>query len=105
MGTLEEFFEVWAHRQLGIHQKPVVLYNTDGYWDSLLTALASYAQVGISPRRCWIALLWSIPRRRYSTRSCAAKDVSSWRALEPFTSTSTPAASAASSRIRKLECR
>ena len=24
-----------------------MLYNTDGYWDSLLTALASYAQVGI----------------------------------------------------------
>lgn len=47
VGTLEEFFEVWAHRQLGIHQKPVVLYNTDGYWDSLLTALASYAQVDI----------------------------------------------------------
>lgn len=47
VGTLEEFFEVWAHQQLGIHQKPVVLYNTDGYWDSLLAALASYAQVDI----------------------------------------------------------
>lgn len=49
VGTLEEFFEVWAHRQLGIHEKPVVLYNAGGYWDGLLTALQSYARVEMLP--------------------------------------------------------
>ncbi|WP_198412705.1 LOG family protein [Cryobacterium flavum] len=30
-GTLEEFFEVWTWQQLGIHNKPVALYNIDGF--------------------------------------------------------------------------
>jgi uncharacterized protein (TIGR00730 family) len=36
LGTLDEFFEIMTWRQLGLHQKPVVLVNLDGYWDSLL---------------------------------------------------------------------
>ncbi len=38
-GTLEEFFEVWTWQQLGIHQKPVALLNTKGYWDHLLSLI------------------------------------------------------------------
>jgi uncharacterized protein (TIGR00730 family) len=41
IGTFEEFFEVWAWRQLGFHDKPVGLLNIDGYYDGLLTFLAS----------------------------------------------------------------
>jgi len=38
-GTLEELFEVWAWRQLSLHQKPFGLLNTDGYYDHLLAFL------------------------------------------------------------------
>lgn len=38
-GTLEELFEVWTWQQLGIHRKPVALYDVDGYWQPLLQAL------------------------------------------------------------------
>ena len=41
IGTFEEFFEVWAWRQLGFHDKPVGLLNIDGYYDGLLTFLTS----------------------------------------------------------------
>ncbi len=41
IGTFEELFEVWAWRQLGFHDKPVGLLNIDGYYDGLLTFLAS----------------------------------------------------------------
>ncbi len=41
IGTFEEFFEVWTWRQLGYHDKPVGLLNTDGYYDDLLTFLRS----------------------------------------------------------------
>ncbi|WP_179379991.1 LOG family protein [Jannaschia marina] len=34
-GTLDEFFEVLTWRQLGLHDKPIVLLNVDGYWDPL----------------------------------------------------------------------
>ncbi len=35
-GTLDEFFEILTWRQLGFHQKPVVLLNTDGYFDGII---------------------------------------------------------------------
>lgn len=35
-GTFEEFFEMVTWAQLGIHQKPVVLFNMAGYYDSLI---------------------------------------------------------------------
>jgi len=34
-GSLDEFFEVLTWRQLGLHEKPICLLNTDGFWDPL----------------------------------------------------------------------
>ena len=34
-GSLDEFFEVLTWRQLGLHDKPIVLLNVAGYWDPL----------------------------------------------------------------------
>ena len=36
IGTLEELFEVWTARQVGFHDKPVILANWNGYYDKLL---------------------------------------------------------------------
>jgi uncharacterized protein (TIGR00730 family) len=38
-GTLDEMFEIVTWRQLGLHDKPVVLVNLGGYWDPLLAML------------------------------------------------------------------
>ena len=38
-GSLDEFFEVLTWRQLGLHDKPVYLLNTAGYWDPLTALL------------------------------------------------------------------
>jgi uncharacterized protein (TIGR00730 family) len=35
IGTFEEFFEVWTWRQLGYHNKPIGLLNTEGYYDAV----------------------------------------------------------------------
>lgn len=34
-GTLDEFFEVLTWAQLGLHAKPILLCDTDGYWQPL----------------------------------------------------------------------
>lgn len=34
-GSLDEFFEALTWRQLGLHQKPIILLNTNGYWEPL----------------------------------------------------------------------
>lgn len=38
-GSLDEFFEVLTWRQLGLHDKPIILMNTAGYWDRLADLL------------------------------------------------------------------
>ena len=35
-GSLDEFFEVLTWAQLGLHAKPIILLNTEGYWDPLI---------------------------------------------------------------------
>ncbi len=46
IGTFEEFFEVWTWRQLGYHDKPVGLLNTNGYYDGLMSFLRSTVEQG-----------------------------------------------------------
>jgi uncharacterized protein (TIGR00730 family) len=46
IGTFEELFEVWTWRQLGYHDKPVGIFNADGYYDPLLAFLRSTVQHG-----------------------------------------------------------
>jgi len=38
-GSLDEMFEALTWRQLGLHDKPVFVLNTNGYWDPLLALL------------------------------------------------------------------
>ncbi len=35
-GTMDEFFEITTWGQLGLHQKPIGVLNTNGYYDNLL---------------------------------------------------------------------
>ncbi len=36
IGTLEELFEVLTWSQLGLHQKPIGLFNVEGFYDDLI---------------------------------------------------------------------
>jgi uncharacterized protein (TIGR00730 family) len=45
-GTLEELFEAWTWLQLGLHRKPVVLYDVDGFWQPLLAMLDQMVAAG-----------------------------------------------------------
>ncbi len=38
-GTLDELFEALTWRQLGLHDKPIFLLNTDGYWAPLMSLI------------------------------------------------------------------
>ena len=39
IGTMEEMFEVWTWTQLGVHRKPLAIYNLNGFYDALETFL------------------------------------------------------------------
>ena len=39
-GTIDEFFEMLAFRQLSLHNKPLILANWKGYWNNLIKTMA-----------------------------------------------------------------
>ncbi|WP_312555213.1 LOG family protein [Empedobacter brevis] len=45
-GTLEEFFEMLTWAQLGLHKKPIAIYNIDGFYDDLLLFIKSMVTKG-----------------------------------------------------------
>ncbi|HZU78353.1 MAG TPA: TIGR00730 family Rossman fold protein [Acidimicrobiales bacterium] len=47
LGTLEELAEVATWTQLGIHRKPVVLLDVDGFWAPLVAQLDRMAELGL----------------------------------------------------------
>jgi hypothetical protein len=57
-GTFEEIFEVLAWRTLRIHAKPVLLLNTNGFYDKLLAFLDHCVQQGmLKPKNREIVLV------------------------------------------------
>lgn len=47
LGTLDEVFHVLGESSIGYHAKPVVLYNVNGCWDSMLAMLDDLRQRGL----------------------------------------------------------
>lgn len=48
LGTLDELFEVLTLRQLGYHEKPTFLINSEGYWDPLLALVERTIEGGFA---------------------------------------------------------
>jgi len=46
LGTLDELFELLTWKQLGLHDKPIVIVNMKGYWERLLSAVQNIADEG-----------------------------------------------------------
>lgn len=50
-GTLDELFEALTWSQLGIHEKPIALWDVSGYWQPLIAAIDHAVQEGfVRPR-------------------------------------------------------
>ncbi len=45
-GTLEELFEMLTWAQLGLHQKPIAILNTQGFYDPLISLVQSMVDKG-----------------------------------------------------------
>ncbi|MCR5067317.1 MAG: TIGR00730 family Rossman fold protein [Erysipelotrichaceae bacterium] len=46
IGTFDELFQVMVEYQLGYHNKPVIVYNVNGFYDRLLDMLEHTAEEG-----------------------------------------------------------
>ena len=47
-GSLDELFEALTWRQLGLHEKPIFIVNTNGYWDTLMQLLNHVVDQGFA---------------------------------------------------------
>ena len=59
-GSLDELFEVLTWRQLGLHDKPIVILNVEGYWDKLRDLLdhvigQGFADASLADYLAWVA--------------------------------------------------
>ena len=48
LGTFDEFFEVATEAQLGVHAKPIVVVNVDGYYNALDAMLHATVEAGFA---------------------------------------------------------
>jgi uncharacterized protein (TIGR00730 family) len=51
LGTFDEFFEVVTEAQLGVHAKPIIVVNVNGYFDALDATLHHIIDSGFAKER------------------------------------------------------
>jgi uncharacterized protein (TIGR00730 family) len=51
LGTFDEFFEVATEAQLGVHAKPIIVVNVDGYYKTLDAMLHDVVNAGFAKPR------------------------------------------------------
>lgn len=47
MGTLDELFEIMTWKQLGLHKKPIAIFNINNYYDHLISFLDHAVEKGL----------------------------------------------------------
>ncbi len=58
-GSLDEFFEVLTWRQLALHDKPVLVLNTRGYWDPLRALIEHVIDQGFADPSLRAFVTWT----------------------------------------------
>ncbi|MFT7594615.1 MAG: hypothetical protein ACI8R4_001937 [Paracoccaceae bacterium] len=58
-GSLDELFEVLTWRQLGLHDKPVVMLNSAGYWEPLRGMIQHVIDHGFADASLAEFLIWA----------------------------------------------
>ncbi|HEX6473228.1 MAG TPA: TIGR00730 family Rossman fold protein [Streptosporangiaceae bacterium] len=59
LGTLEELFEIWTGRVLGLHDKPLVILDPDGVYDPLRDLMTHLVDEGFARPKVFDAIGWS----------------------------------------------
>ena len=59
LGTLEELFEIWTARTLGLHTKPLVVINSHGFYDQLYELAAHLVDEGFAADTTFAAIDWA----------------------------------------------
>lgn len=72
VGTLEEMFEIVTWRQLHLHNKPIIVLNTAGYWSHLISLFDRIITAGFA-HKGHEALITVVERPEDVLRAAAAE--------------------------------
>ncbi len=50
LGTMDEFFEILTWKTIGLHDKPIVFLNIDGYWNPLFALIDNIIDQGFAKK-------------------------------------------------------
>lgn len=53
-GTLDELFEILTWKQLGLHTKPILIYNVNGFWDPLVDMINKIIEQNFAPKNNYL---------------------------------------------------
>ena len=83
-GTLEELFEMLTWAQLGLHEKPIALLNTNGYYNDLTSMINSMVEKGFlkKEQRQMVLVCETIDETLTKLRSYKAPVVRKWISKE-----------------------
>ncbi len=59
LGTLEEIFEIWVSRHLGMHEKPLVVLDPDGLYDMLRAQIDTLVTRGFARPEVRESVAWA----------------------------------------------
>src|SRR5262245_28806264 len=59
LGTLEELFEIWSARVLGLHDKPLVILDPDGLYEPLRDLMTHLLDEGFARPKVFDAVSWT----------------------------------------------
>ena len=74
VGTIAELFDALTSQQLGLHQKPIVLLNVEGYWDPMVKMLGASKTEGFTQERYLDAVIV------VDSTDSLIEELESWRA-------------------------
>jgi uncharacterized protein (TIGR00730 family) len=78
LGTLEELFEIWSARVLGLHVKPLVILDPYGLYDPLRELMTHLLDQGFARPKVFDAIGWTQTVEEafdhLERRLCAARD-------------------------------
>lgn len=74
-GSLDELFEALTWRQLGLHDKPILVMNVEGYWDKLRELIDQTVGQGFADASLAAFLTWvETPADAIAALKAAFKD-------------------------------
>ncbi len=59
IGTLEELFEIWVARTIGLHAKPLAILDGAGHYSGLRRWLEEIVEQGFASPLIWDAIRWT----------------------------------------------